>query len=537
MTKDTMEMLICELKDSNKYLRDDNHSLRIQLERNTEELSAIRRLLANANEELSYFRKMLFGTSSEKKHIPDIDGQLNMFACLGLNAPSPFDTIESDEIIIQEHIRKAKTKLKDKLDHLPHKEEIHVINEADRFCDVCGTELEIIGKEFIRQEVIFHKPELVVVKHFANKYACPNCKVNGIETRVIKAPVPTGLMKHTFASPSIVAEVIYQKMANCVPTYRQEKDWQQYGLELSRATMANWIINCTKLYFTSIYDLCHKLLLQRSFAMADETRLQVLNEKERRAQTDSYMWLFRSGEDDKPPIILYKYHETRAGGHAEDFMNGFTGYIMTDGYQGYNKLHDMKRCCCYAHLRRYFIDAIPADYKNDMNNPAVQGREYCDKLFSYERRFKQQGYTPDQKKEMRLKKEKPILEAFLSWADMQLPRKGSRLAKAITYLQNRRDYMMTYLLDGHCSLSNNLSEQEMKAFVIGRKNWLFSNSTDGADALAICYSLCEMAKANGINIYKYLEFLLNVRPSGNMSNEELENYLPWSEQVKHICAI
>lgn len=111
---------------------------------------------------------------------------------------------------------------------------------------------------------------------------------------------------------------------------------------------------------------------------------------------------------------------------------------------------------------------------------------------------------------MRLKKEKPILEALLSWADMQLIRKGSRLAKEIKYMQNRRDFMMTYLEDGHCSLSNNLSKQEMKAFVIGRKNWLFSSSTNEADALAICYSPCEMAKANGININKYLEFLLKV---------------------------
>lgn len=286
-----------------------------------------------------------------------------------------------------------------------------------------------------------------------------------------------------------------------------------------------------------IYERSRYHLLKRTFAMADESRLQVLKEKGRKPQTDSYMWLFRSGNDGEPPIILYKYHETRNGDNAKTFLDGFDGYLMTDGFSGYNKLSNIKRCCCYAHLRRYFIDAIPSGKENDFNEPAVQGRIYIDKLFDYERRYKEKGYSFNKIKERRLRDEKPLIEAFLSWIDVQIPRKGSRFAKALTYANNRRPYMFTYLEDGRCSIDNNDSERMMKSYVTGRKNWLFADSTEGADALAICYSMTEMAKANGLDPSKYLDYLLANQPTFEMSPEELDEFLPWSDKVKSACSI
>ena len=144
-----------------------------------------------------------------------------------------------------------------------------------------------------------------------------------------------------------------------MPLYRQEKDWKEYGAAVSRTTLANWIIYSAEHYFRPLYDYFHRQLLQRKFLMADETRVQVLKEPGRSAESQSFMWLYRTGEDGLPVILLYGYTPKRSGDNAADFLDGFQGYLETDGYQGYNKVSGIKRCSCWAHIRRYFVDAIP----------------------------------------------------------------------------------------------------------------------------------------------------------------------------------
>lgn len=224
---------------------------------------------------------------------------------------------------------------------------------------------------------------------------------------------------------------MYQKYANGLPLYRQEKDWKQSGMELSRATMANWVIYCAKHYLSPVYNYCHSLLLKRGFLMADETRIQVLKEPGRKAETDSFMWLYRSGEDRLPPIILYQYTQTRAGTHAQAFLDGFkSGYLMTDAYSGYNQVQAIKKCCCFAHIRRYFHDAIPKNKAYDISHPVVQGVEYCNRLFRYEEKFKKNKYSYEQIKEMRLKYVKPVLEAFLCWLDEVNPTRNQPIRQS-----------------------------------------------------------------------------------------------------------
>ena len=182
------------------------------------------------------------------------------------------------------------------------------------------------------------------------------------------------------------------------------------------------------------------------------------------------------------------------------------------------------------------IDAVPKGHQYDYSNPAVQGVEFCNKLFQYEDSFKKKGYSYEKIKEMRLQKEKPILEAFWSWVENQHPVRNSRLDKAVQYVVNRRPYLETYLEDGRCSFSNNLSENAIRPFTVGRKNWLFSDSTAGAEASAIIYSIVEMAKANNLNIYKYLEYLLRKRPTQEMTDLELEDLAPWHQEVINECS-
>ena len=484
-------------------------------------------------EKIDYLTKKLFGTSSEKSK--DINGQLNLFDEAEQVAN---DESEIPSITVPEHKRKSKSTHRELFKGVPSRDELISLPENQRSCDICGAELEPIGKEFVRHEFRYTPAKGEVINIYRETYKCLTCSTaNSMAENIkfVKAHVPEALIPNSYTSESAVAWVMYQKFSNAMPLYRQEQDWKQLGVPFTRATLANWIIYCAKNYFKPVYDYLHRQLLERTFLMADETRIQVLNEPERNPETDSFMWLFRSGEDGLPPIILYHYTETRAKYNAVSFLEGFCGYLETDGYQGYNNLPGIKRCSCWSHARRYFIEAVPKGKEYDYSNPAVQGVQFCSKLFDYERISKVKQHTPEQRKEYRLEKEKPVLDAFWIWLEQQKPKKGTRFEKAVNYALNRKDTLMTYLEDGHCSFSNNLSENAIRPFTVGRKNWLFSATPKGAESSAIVYTMVEMAKANDLNIYKYLTYLLKQRPGESMSDAQLEKFTPWNDGVKQSC--
>ena len=297
--------------------------------------------------------------------------------------------------------------------------------------------------------------------------ACPNNSEHALPV-IRKGKDGKPHMLYGMVSANTVAWVMYQKFCNSMPYFRQEKDWKQYGVSITRATMVNWVIRNSQAFFLPMYEYFHRKLLERKFAMADETPLQVLQEPGRRAQTKSYMWLFRSGEDGEAPVIIFKYSETRAGDTAVEFLQGFRGYLMCDGYSGYNKVPDAKRTACWAHIRRYLTDAIPKGKELDYSQPSVQGIMYINQLFHMEEVIKAKQTSFDAIKKARLEKEKPIVEGFLSWLDKQNPVRGSRMDKAVTYIKNRRSYLATYFEDGRCSFSNNLSENAIRPFTVGR---------------------------------------------------------------------
>lgn len=360
-----------------------------------------------------------------------------------------------------------------------------------------------------------------------------------MEPQFIKDEGIVPLVPHSYVSSGLAAHVMYAKFINALPYYRQEKDFEtQFNVKICRGTMAHWTIYCAHNYFLPMLDYFQRLLVKRRFIAADETPIQVLKEKDRRPQSKSYVWLFRSGDDGLSPIIVFQYHPTRSGdAAAQFFQNAIDGtYIIADAYSGYNKLKNFRRCCCYAHIRRYFKEAIPQGHEKDFTDPAVQGMLYCNKLFEYERSYKEKGLSYKQIYHRRQRDQKPIVEAFLAWVDKQNSTKGTRLERALTYVRNQREYMITYLEDGHCSISNNLSENSIRPITVGRRNWLFCDTTDGADASMMVYSLLETARANGLNPQKYLEYLLEARPNKKMSNEELDAFAPWNDKVQEQLA-
>ena len=496
------------------------------------------RIIANLQAQLEYFKQKLFGSSSEKRN--DLPGQLNLFSeTVSEEEPAP-ELIEPE--FIEPNTGKKKRKPKASYDEmfadLPVcRVEVDTLTEEQKRCPVCKSRMVPIGHEEIRTEIRYTRAKLERVVYIATTYGCPVCKETE-DPQFIKDEGVPALIPGSYASSSLVSHIMYGKYADALPLYRQEKGFKLLGVSISRTTMAGWIITCAQDYLQPVYDYFHRQLLKRHFLMADETPIQVLKEPDRRPQSKSYVWLMRSGEDRLPPIILYHYTETRAGGNAAGFLEGIDDgmYVMVDGYSGYNKLKKIRRCCCYAHIRRYLIEAIPNGHDKDYSQPAVQGVLYCNKLFEYERGYKAKGLSYTQIYKSRLKDEKPVVEGFIRWLDAQRPEKGSRMDRAVTYIRNRKDTLMTYLEDGRCSLSNNLSENSIRPVTLGRKNWLFSNSQAGANASMVVYSMVEMAKAHGLHPYSYLKYLLDSRPSTDTSDAELANLAPWSEKARIACS-
>ena len=496
-------------------------------------------LIANLQAQLDYLKNKTFGSTSEVRHM-DVLGQLSLFDTFDED-DKPTVTIEPEVVSVKSYARtrKPKATYDEIFENIKTRQvAVNPLSEEERTCPECGTLMEPIGTEIIRTEIIYHEPSLERIEYVATTYKCPNTH-DDESSIIVKDKATPALIPGSYVSSGLAAHVMYAKYVMANPLYRQEQDFLHLGAKISRATMANWIITCSKLYFEPMYDYLHRKLLERKYLMADETPIQVLKEPDRRPQSKSYVWVVRTGEDGEVPIILFNYTETRKGSNAADFLkNAADGYyLMTDGYKGYNKVPSANRCACWAHIRRYWLRAIPKGHEKDFTHPAVQGLLYCDKLFEYERKYIEKGLSIKQTYKRRLMDQEPVIDAFLAWLDGLSPKTGDSIIKAINYTNGCRPYLKNYLKDGACSLSNNLSENTIRPIVVGRKNWLFSDSQDGADASMKIYSIVESAKANDIDPLKYLTYLLDNRPSADMSDDDFERLAPWSNETRKACEL
>ncbi|MCB2360171.1 IS66 family transposase [Clostridium estertheticum] len=423
---------------------------------------------------------------------------------------------------------------------LPHEVIECILNAEESLCGICGSELDIIGKKKVRSEMEYIPAKLIMKDYVQYVYKCVDCGKNDANPydSIICAPVPAPVLTHSFASPSCVAWVMYQKYMMSVPLYRQEKDFKRMGVELKRDMTANWVIRSSEYWLKPIYEKMHEQLLKCSVIMSDETTWQVNHEEGKKASSKSYIWIHRSGNCDGPPIILYKYTSSRSGDHAKKFLGGFHGYHVSDAYSGYEKVEGITRCLCFSHLRRYYLDAIPLDSgkKEIPGSGGAIGRAYCDKLFKLERKWKE--LSPEERKKNRLIYSVPVLDAFFAWAENTFTNQYY-LKKALGYTLNHKKYFTNFLLDGKIPLSNNLSEIAVKPVAITRKNSLFSDSPAGAEASATVFSIINTAAANNLDAYKYLEYLFRRMPNSNFASNSsvLDEYLPWSDKVKLECSI
>ena len=309
------------------------------------------------------------------------------------------------------------------------------------------------------------------------------------------------------------------------------------GVPISRQTMANWIIAAYERWLSDFFQVLRRELLANEILHADETTLMVLREPGRKAQQKSYVWVYRTSGDAKRPVVLYDYQPSRAGECASRFLEGFTGLLHTDGYGAYHcKLPpEITVAGCWAHMRRKFTDtlkSLPKELRD--RSTAKTGLDFCDKLFHLENSYAEQKLSFQERYQARLEQSKPAAEKFFAWAKAEYeknPVPKSMLGAALTYAVNQEGWLMNVFLDGRLELSNNRAERAVRPFAVGRKNWLFSNTSRGAGASAAIYSIVETAKANGLRPFPYLKFLLENLSRGVPA----EACLPWDDPVQALC--
>ena len=460
-----------------------------------ERIAELKQQVEWLTEQFRLARHKQFGASSEQTD----DGQLCLFneaeQTADLTAPEPEITG------VKAHYRKKTRLTTDKLpEDLPVEIIRHELPEEKRVCPDCGCPLHKMGED-IREELKIIPAKAVIVRHVRYIYACRHCEERSDHVPIVKAELPNPVIKGGFASPEAVAHIASQKFVMGSPLYRQEQEWAQNGILLSRQTMSNWLVKACEDWLEPIYEEMRRRLCGHQVLHADETTLQVLREDGKSAQSKSYMWLYRTSGDSEDALVLYRYERDRKQIRPQKFLTNFHGYLHCDGYSAYHNLPDDVICVgCWSHLRRKLIDAKKAVGKSKSGNNLVNELlPYIEQLFLYEKVLKDK--PPDERQAERLLHEKPIAEQFLRRLEEITVSEKSALGRAVAYAQGQKKYLMNFFLDGRLELTNNRAERSIKPFVIGRKNFLFANTPRGAQGSAIYYSLVETCKDNGIDPY------------------------------------
>ena len=357
-----------------------------------------------------------------------------------------------------------------------------------------------------------------------------------------RADRPADLMRNSVATASLVAGLINAKYVNGLPLYRIWQDFLRIGVNLSTQVIARWIILCSELYLSMMYDYMHRLLLTYHLLQADESPVLVTKDG-RPAGSKSYMWIYRTGKNyTGRKIILFDYQKTRKADHPREFLKGFDGILVTDGYQVYHKLEaeeDLKVAGCWSHCRRRYSDAVKAigDKEAAKNTIAFHALARIAAIYNLDKSYA--SLPVSERLYMRQENVRPLVDEYFRWIKEQegkVPAK-SKTGKGITYSINQEKYLRRFLEDGEVPMDNNSAEQALRGFVIGKHNWHLIDTVAGAEASAVCYSIAETAKANNLNPYRYFEHLLTEIPKhmSDTTDAFLEDLLPWSEKLPEEC--
>ena len=506
-----------------------------------EQLNALTKELHASNEKMQLLMEQVilgkqnrFGRSSEKMEdtsqicFREVDGTIVFFneaeAVCDLNAAEPEDL----ELKSPKQPKRKGKKESDlsgltvrRIDHYLSEEELEIefgVNGWKQLPDA------------ISKKYHFVPARVEVEEHHIGVYASKT------DEHMVKADHPKALLHGSLVSPSLGAAIINGKYVNAVPLYRLEQEFQRYGLQITRQNMANWCIRLAEEYLSILYDHLHEELYFYHVIQADETPVLV-NHDGRKAGSKSWMWVYRSGHlyQDRQ-IVLYEYQQTRNASHPREFLKGYDGICVTDGYQVYHtlekELEELTIAGCWVHCRRRFDEAlklIPKPSQKESNAFLL--------MKQIQAIYREEGKLNDLSSDERLKQRqaviKPLVDAFFAYLKTINVSKKDKFGDAVRYALNQEKYLRVFLTDGDVPIDNNASERAIRGFCIGKKNWQMIDTIHGAKSSAIIYSIVETAKANNLKPFDYVQHLLEEIPK-HMNDKDcsfLEDLLPWSEKL------
>jgi transposase len=479
-------------------------------------------------EQLRLLTAKIYGRKSERFTLGE-NPQLQLFDEPAEEEPQQKTDADPGTVIDVAGHKRARAGRKPLPEHLPRVTILHDVTEEEKRCD-CGAEKSRIGEE-VAEQLDIVPARAQVLRHVRPKYACRCCEgVEGTGPTVVIAPPPAQIIPKSIVSPGLLAFILTGKFADALPFYRQEGIFKRLGVEINRTSMCNWALQGGRACWPLI-ELLVEEILSSQLINIDETTMQVLLEPGRSQTSTSYMWVFRGGDPERP-ILVFRYHPGREGKVAADFLGDYQGFVQTDGYSGYGFLDSrpgVVHLGCWAHVRRKFIEVTKSAHDSGKKKAGVAAEavERIRALYAIEREAAESGLDSDAIACLRQEKATPLLEAMHPWLlerASETPPK-SLLGKALAYALGQWPRLSHYLKDGCLRMDNNLAENAIRPFVVGRKNWLFSGSAEGARASATIYSLIETAKANGLDPYWYLRHVFERLPLAK-TREHLRALLP-----------
>ena len=505
-----------------------------------EQLENIDHTLQLVLEQMADLKRHRFARSTEKHEIEDqisfmeVDGKVVFFNESEAVAAEE-NALEEPEGVSRTKPKKKQGKREEDLEGLPVVVVEHSMTDGE-LEDKFGKDGWKQLPDEVYRRYSFTPAKVEVEEHHVKVYA-------GKKTEeIVKAEHPECLLRGSLVSPSLEAAVMNAKYVNAVPLYRQEQEFERYGLHISRQNMANWTIQCADRYLAVLYDYLHEKLYSYHVLQADETPVLV-NKDGRPAGSKSYMWVYRTGRMyTERQIVLYEYQKTRNASHPREFLKDFNGVCVTDGYQVYHTIEgereDLRIAGCWSHARRRFDEAVKALPKQKQKDSrAYLALTMIQAIYQEEKQLK--DLPAGERKDRRQLSVKPMVEAYFTWVRENLPKvpSKSKTWEGFHYSLNQEKYLKVFLDDGEVPMDNNAAEQSIRGFCIGKKNWVMIDTIAGAKASAIIYSIAETAKANNLKPYDYFEYLLTEIPKhlDDTDRSFLDDLLPWSPSLPENC--
>lgn len=501
------------------------------------QLNAISSQLNFLTEQIALMNQRQFGRKTERAEEYD---QLSLFEVfnepevLSDDSPEP----EVSEVIVSSYSRKKKTRREEKLEGLPARVFEHEINREKLAELFPNGYKELPVETYKRLSVI---PQTFIVdEHRVHVYAAKNN-----DGTIYRAGRPADLFENSLATPSLLSTLMTAKFQNHLPVERQVQTFKASGVNLEANTLSNWMIKASDQYLSLIYDELIRCLKENPVIHADETPFRVIKNGKPDGGHKCYMWVYRNGTcEPKRQVVVYDFQQGRSSKCAADFLDGYSGVLVTDGYQVYQSLErkrdDLKVAGCWVHAKRKFAELVKAVGGKDVSDvTAVKAAKQISEIFHLDNQL--DGLCKAEREKQRQLVVKPKVDGFFAWAKEEILKVpgGSHTYEGLQYCLNQEQYLRMFLEDGNVPMDNNRAEQAIRPFTLGRKNWVNVFSEKGAEASSVIYSLVETAKANNLRVYDYLELLLTELPkhSSDTNLDFLQDLLPWADAVQEKCHV